>query len=771
MKTKSPLKIILFVSLFFVVVFAGALFVASKKFKPEELKELVIVQLEKAIPNSKVTTKALDFSVGLKSSIDISGVDITLKGSKAYPLVSVENLQLKVPFWSLLFGGGKVELAVKGPKLHYIEFSKDSNWQRALKAKKQGVSLQKNNPKSNNAKKSEKAPVVKNEEIMIPAFLASSELNISILDLLVNYNLRDKTSGRVTVEKFLLKDVGIKSTTAFELKSKMDILKGTPEHTELEVLLIGESKLYQWIEDKQVNINSKLILSNIKNKSLRAEINKISLNKKINYKKTGEFNVSTKVLLEEKEILSAVINGQGEKIKVDNIDLKLGLLDAISLVMDKNQLPINLTGKEQLKVTGSINVGKVMTPDLKFEISPALKMKQKNINISSILRGQLSGKGVDFNVENELLSGHINLDGKIRTNWSPESFKKLRPIKLDVDVRDLKITPDLISTGTTDKSSEKAKTLDNKNSGKSSEAAKKTEPQGMTQIIPIPVQIMTNLENISLAGAKLSGNILFDASKSVAQLSTNNLKLDNGEIFIKDKISLSNGIMINNFDTRLTNINLSSLNGFVPKKTLEGLSGLATGKVTGALVGASYKANVDFSLKDGKLTKINLQEYVSGLIEKFGPLKKALGKKEIKVNGEFKSMSLKGSFDNNRHHITKFDFNAKDGVVMAKGKGSIYPTGQKKSVIDLSLILGGASLVKSLKKSVGTNIFPMKLEGTGYALMPDYNYTLKKVGKVAAKTQVKKQAQKQIKKLMKKDKVNKLLKNKKVDKLLKGLFK
>lgn len=758
MKTKSPLKIILVTITIFIILSGIGLFVASKKLKPEELKKIMITQLEKAIPNSKVKTKALDFSIGFNSSVDIKDVDITYIGRSEYPLVSISNLKLRIPFWSLLFGGGKVEVVLDSPKVNYIEFKAGSNWERALAKKKNSKNNKSKSTsveKAGDLKKSETIPSSR-DDVLIPGILAGSEINVSILNLSLEYVLRDKTNGKIEVEKFLLKDVGIKSITAFELKSKIDVLKSTPNHTKLDLLVIGEANLYDWIKKKKVTLNTKINLKNIQNKILKKEVKKISLNTITTYEKSGDYQVKYDMLLEESEIAAGSLKGNKKGMSVDQLKLMLPLKELASFVLDPAALPIKLSGKEKLNIQGKVIIGKKVVPLVKFDITPALTIKQDKIEILSKISGETTSKGISVDVENELMSGHVNIDSHLKTNWDPKSFKKLRPILVNVDVRDLKVDPSYFE------SSASVAPTQEKTSASNNQPSKKTVAQPMDLLIPVPLRANITLENIDLAGAKLLGSIGLRIDKTKGRISSTDLKLDEGRITFGNNMRISNGFLRHDFESKLQNVNLSSLQGFVPKQVLEGISGNASGQVKGHFVNTKYYSNVDFKLRDGKLSKINLDSYVSGLIEKLGSIGKKVPRDKLKVNGEFVSLNLKGAFSNKRHSFESFSFISKGNKINFSGNGNVYPLGGKEGQLKMNLDIKDPKLAKSLQKEVGTTRFPLPVKGQAYALSPDYGYTLKIVSKSAVKTQVKKEAKKQI---------NKLIKSDKAKKLLKGLFK
>jgi len=747
-KTKSPLKIIFIAFLAFTIVLSGAIFYASKKLKPDELKQIMVTQLEAAFPNSIVKTSSVDFSLGLTSVLNIHGVDITLKKPRAFPLLKLDNLRLEIPFWAILFGGGKIELVANSPKVNYIEFDKTSNWVFAMSGKKENIDVKTQTKSDTAVKKADEE-----DNLVIPGFIAASELNIKVQNLELEYKLADKSSGQVNVEKLLLKDVGVKSTTAFELKSALDLLKGTTNHTKLELLVIGESHLFNYIKNKELEIKSQVILSNIENSHALRPIKNLSMNSTLHLKKDKSIQVDFVSSLEEKQILKGRFENKQGISKIKDIELSFIIKDLLELVVALDQIPVLFSGNEQFELNGDVVLGENIQPNFDFKTTKQLKVKQNSISVDIGLSGSVRKNGLTANVDIDAFSGKVNAKAFLNTNWKPESFSNLSPVDISVIARDMKIDPSkLMVSDSAAKNNENTETKERDKTKKEKNVAIKPT------IIPVPMKVKVQLENILLGEAKLSGDLDIVGAQKGIKVTSNNIKLDDGKIDMGATISVVGKDLKNSFDLKLVKLNLSSLASLLPKGLLEAISGEANGEVKGHTIGDKYFANISMKLFNGRLDKVNVGQFVEGLIDKLGPLKDKVDPNKLKINGEFSSFVFKGAFDNSRHQITSSEFIDKGHKVNLQSSGNIYLLGGKQSALDLNLKITDAKISKDLKNSIGTDTFPISLNGVGYALSPDYSRTIKTIGKSALKEQGTQQ-------------LKKLLKGKDPKKLLKGLFK
>jgi hypothetical protein len=736
-KTKSPLKIIMATTVVIVALLGVSLFVASKKLNPEEVKKLFISQIESALPFAEVKTTDLDFSLGLTSSVNIHGVDLIYKGKKSkIQLIKVKEVSLKIPFWSLLFGGGKVDFVINEPKLTYVELGNYSNWQYAAGIKK-------------------KEPV-KNEKgengIILPTFLAGSELNVSLIDSTLDYKLRDKTEGVIKIEKFLLKDVGVKSTTAFELKSNFDILKGTANETSFDLLVIGESHLFSWIKEKKLNVRTNIKLSNVKNNIFAKEIKKINLDGDIALNNKFDVKINLKGALEDKSSLNFVIAKNKKTTNIENIDIKLNINEITSIFLkDKSALKsLSLAANDHIVISGSVGLGEKISPNLKVATNSPLKFDLEKAKGTADLSVEVGAKEVRVNNEIQTFSGVVVSQVKASLDLNNFSLKKMKPLEVNVLARDMVIPKTFFKTG---------KTKEEDNTEK--------ESGGLPFLLPMNARF--KLQGLDLAGAKVSGEIKTIVKNNGVLLETKGIKIDQGMVEFKNSIQVVNEQLKHNFRASVKDVNLKSFSGFVPPKMIKGISGNFRGNLNGEMDDQGYFVKVVSRLENGKLEKVNMKDLVSGFVDKLGPLKKKIGDKGLDVDGEFRYFSFTGDFDNNVHNFSDVRFLSKNESLEVKALGMIKMTG--KSLLKTTFDIKSGAIAKTLKKELGTTSLPVELVGTGYLLKPDYGKTTEFVTKKLAKSQVKKQGKKQIQKLLKKKNLNKLLKNKDVNKLLNNVFK
>ena len=172
---------------------------------------------------------------------------------------------------------------------------------------------------------------------------------------------------------------------------------------------------------------------------------------------------------------------------------------------------------------------------------------------------------------------------------------------------------------------------------------------------------------------------------------------------------------------------------------------------------------------------MNISEHLKGLASSVPMLKGKLDNK--KMDGEFKRLFLKGNFKHSLYSLKNIKFIGAGNTLDLNGSGRLYPEPTKStSQLDFNVLDKTGKLSSHLKKHIGSPLLPVRMAGIGFALSPDYQYTMKElakgalkaksgVAKAKAKTMLKKQLKKQLK-----GKAGGLLDNKNVKKLFKGFF-
>jgi hypothetical protein len=152
-------------------------------------------------------------------------------------------------------------------------------------------------------------------------------------------------------------------------------------------------------------------------------------------------------------------------------------------------------------------------------------------------------------------------------------------------------------------------------------------------------------------------------------------------------------------------------------------------------------------------------------------VKETMKDKQLKIDGNFETLTMKGRFTNVLYGISIFDFIGIDKKVQVTGSGDIYPHVEsgKLSSMEVNFIDNTGKISDVLLKNVGTKVLPLRVVGAGFDMKPDYNYTISKLAKGAFKAKGEEKLKDVIKKNI--DKFVPAAAKEKVQGLLDGFFK
>ncbi|MFT6603789.1 MAG: hypothetical protein ACJARO_001302, partial [Bacteriovoracaceae bacterium] len=126
MKSSKKIKIILICVILLVTTLVAITFYARQKFNPESLKAELITSLGELYPNLKIDLGNLEVGFGINSHIKISKVKLSskvLELNKAR-LGSFDLIDVKIPVFNILTGGGTIVLEVKNPEIEFRSIEK-----------------------------------------------------------------------------------------------------------------------------------------------------------------------------------------------------------------------------------------------------------------------------------------------------------------------------------------------------------------------------------------------------------------------------------------------------------------------------------------------------------------------------------------------------------------------------------------------------------------------------------------------------------------------
>ena len=245
-----------------------------------------------------------------------------------------------------------------------------------------------------------------------------------------------------------------------------------------------------------------------------------------------------------------------------------------------------------------------------------------------------------------------------------------------------------------------------------------------------------------------------------------NMRLKSGDGTVRFKAAATAHSM--DFDARLKDVALEDLSFLIPKdvgRARGSFGGSVGGKVGYGGKRFSHDISVDVSAEDGSIEKMDISKWIKDVLAKLpAQMGNPLGNRTIEASPDFHKFLFKARLRNERYDLREITFVGFKDRVEIGGRGTVYPSGGAKGEILLNYRDPSGSLDRLLKDT-GQKALPLRFEGTGLALSPDYGYT---VGKLT-KNRVKSEAKKGIRRAVKKG-VEKLIKGEKFKKLLDGLL-
>lgn len=752
MKSKKLLIIASVIGVLSLGIFTGAYFYAKTLVTPEKVREISLTFLKKTFPKSKIELGKTEINFGLSISVNVD--KLSINGPKS-DLVSLQNLTVNIPIFSILTGGGDLTISLNSPNVHYIESGKTNNWSMALASTKKKVKVTKAEAADNASKK-----VVKASAIAIPTFLLNSTASLNVENLILHYKLKDGSKGSVNLEKVLFKKIGVKNSSAYEISSKLNYKMKSGESVDLNALLIGQFNLTEIISKQRIETVSVLKIRNLKLPGVKKEFPEIKAEINTSVEKSGKVQVDSTISFLEKNKVSMNILLNNGSVSIDNINTELLLKDLLEIgdvriaSLSPKSSSINLNGSLKINKKGYI------TPNLKFSLGPDLTYVDKNFTTKTTLTGSLVKKSFSAKAEAKILDGTVIFQNVMALDLNnPPSAKNIPKSNTLLNVQNISITEGLIQEmlykEKLDKTTASA-------SGSSGESDKKEEAAPVP-IIP-PGDLTIKMNNVKIGSKPFNLESKINLSPSKIEVSDTSFNFSNGSGTSSAVVNLSKDSTNGVFDFQLKKFDLIALKPFLPENVLSAVLGVFTGKANGKFSltskGTSYDVLTNVKATNGELKGLNLGDYIRPILMKIPKVGEKYATKEIDVDGKFSSLSLNGRFTEKLYTIKSTKFIDSKKYLEVSGNGKVSPHANKRSQFDVVYKDLSGKVSKVLRKEIGRDTVPLRLVGNGFSLKPDIEYTLKKVSKTAIKVQ----AKKQVKKFL--DKKGK----KKINKLLKGLF-
>jgi hypothetical protein len=334
----------------------------------------------------------------------------------------------------------------------------------------------------------------------------------------------------------------------------------------------------------------------------------------------------------------------------------------------------------------------------------------------------------------------------------------------------MKIPEKVIRAKLWDKKSEEAIAAEEASKKAAAAAIAKGEPTKAAMGLP-PSSINVEWSSINIGGEDFSGRGKIITSVNSIAIDNMNFKFSKGAGKLVQTMIIGKSSSESKFNLEMANLNLSSFKAFLPPM-IENFTGTFTGKVNGTATmfkngkPALYDVNVVADAKKGEIKKLNISDYINPILANIPVVKDKMKDKQLKIDGNFETLTMKGRFTNVLYNIAAFDFVGIDKKVQISGSGEIYPQAGsgKTSAMEVNFVDNTGKISEVLMQNVGTKVLPLRVTGPGFDLKPDYGYTISKLAKGALKTKgeekLKEALQKNLDKLVPagaKDKVKGLL--------------
>ncbi|MDO9181470.1 MAG: hypothetical protein Q7U04_03635 [Bacteriovorax sp.] len=760
----KKIKILGILLLTFLIFVGGLFYYASSKLRPEEIKKITIEQTKKIFPKAEVTLQKVDIGWGLNFKINLEKLSIkALKDQQQVEMMSVDQLVIKVPIWAILTGSGVIEVKLDAPQMDYHEFTEGNNWTYAM-----GDKLTPEEKKAEEEKNKKDG----GSSGSFLGFFGKSKINVKLSDVAVKYSLRDSSKGEIKISRFLIKGLNFESSTAFEIASTANFVMKDQSSVSFDTIAIGEFNIADLVKNGSVSSVVIVKINNISKSGLDWKIPEITTNIDLLLKKDGELSGKLITTFESQNKISANFK-MTKEIDINDINVEIVLKDVATIMgLDKS---IDMS-KAKLLAKGNVvySEDKKINANLNFSITPGIGYVKDGIVASTNISGDFKGKDIAIKVKTEVLDGEIStfVNGQFDPN---EKFDmaKLKPFDIRVVAAGMKIPEKIIRAKLWDKKSDEVIAAEEA-SKKAASSTKEGADKPSVGIPPSSINLEWN--NLNIGGEDFSGRGKIVTSLSSIAIDNMNFKFSKGTGKLSQTMLVGKSASESKFNFEMSNLNLSSFKAFLPP-AIENFTGTFTGKVNGAATifknnkPATYDVNVIADAKKGDIKKLNISDYINPILANIPVVKDQVKDKQLKIDGNFETLSLKGRFTSELYSITTFDFVGIDKKVQINGGGSIYPqvSSGKTSSMEVNFTDNTGKISDLLLKNTGTKILPLRVAGPGFDMKPDYNYTISKLAKGALKTKGEEKVKEAIQKNL--DKLVPSAAKEKVKGLLDGFFK
>ena len=491
-------------------------------------------------------------------------------------------------------------------------------------------------------------------------------------------------------------------------------------------------------------------------------------------KKDGELSGKLTTSFESQNKITANFKmTKGFEVNDINMDIVLKDVGAI-MGLDKT---LDMS-KAKFSAKGSALYGedKKLNANLVFAISPGIIYSKEGVTATTTASGDFKGNDFSAKIKTEILEGQINtfITGQYDPNKKFE-MANLKPFDVRVVAAGMKVPEKFIREKLWSKKSED--TSNEEDSSKKDQGQENGKLKNSSPAMGLPPSsVVVEWSNINVGGEDFSGRGKIITSLNSIAIDNMNFKFSKGSGKLTQTMMIGKTSSDSKFNFEMANLNLSSFKAFLPP-FIENFSGTFTGKINGAATMFKsaklpvFDINLIADARKGEIKKLNISDYINPILANIPVVKDQVKDKQVKIDGNFETLSMKGRFTNVLYNISSFEFIGIDKKIQLSGSGEIYPKVEsgKISSMEVNFVDNTGKISDVLQKNVGTKILPIKATGSGFDLKPDYGYTVSKLAKGALKSKGEAKVKEAIQKNI--DKYVPAAAKEKVKGLLDGFFK
>ncbi len=718
----SKLKMTLIVSATGILLLVlGSLILVKSKLRPSSVRNLIVQSVQETLPGAEVSLGQIQLDFGLNIYMRINDVKLTSKEKKS-ELFEATSCVLKLPLWTVVTGGGVVEILMEKPFVHYLNFGATNNWKLALQNQLLSTLIEPKMEKTTT--EVFQTPGTGKKSKFLAKLLSRIFVNIKMGDLNIVYHLSDNQSGKVRIEKFVIKGLNFESNTAFELASNVSVALSEKQKAQFELLAIGQFNLTEILQNSVLNTKAVAHIKNFVISKTDIQIPEIDAEIDLAIDKNNNVQAPLVINFGGNSISANVIGPIGEPA-IESLKMDFVLDESFNFLSIKHE---NLFfEKSRLHVDGKVVMhDKKLFPELKFGLTTPLLYKDE------FLTGNISLGGTFLNGEYEITSifeaygGSVNsnLKGKLDINNFPIEIDKYSPFLLKISGNKMLLPKTIF----------RKLFVHDAEAVTSAPAESKLQP-APSDLKPIdviklpPGEITCLFDNVTLDTLPMHAEATVTIKNGVIDIHHTFLKhadasgakgllMFNAEIRPKSKSETSGKMR-----TQLEGFNVLGISPLLPK-IFEGITGIFTGTISGNFSYNKKKLAYNFAAnitgKNGEIKGINFREKVQSLVDKSSDTSSKLED----LDQHFDTLEFKGDLSEVQSKLKSFNFSGGQNKLSMKANGVMFPA-ELKTQSEMFVTLSD----NKFKKYFGTSVLPMRLRGPGLWPAVDDAYTLEKLQK------------------------------------------